>query len=697
MALSRRVFLAGLSATGLVPLARPNPGAEPEEAEEETEPMTTEAHLLTPVPIERVVIDDAFWSPKRKVWQDVTVHDCFQKFEAHQSGVLNNFDRVRDGLKGGHAGLPWFDGLIYEMIRGAADFLRSHPDPELEAKLDGAIDRIAAAAAQDPGGYVNTYTQLEEPGHRWGLNGGLEVWQHEFYNLGALVEAGVHYCRATGKTKLLEAAVRIANTMADLVGPAPKKNLVPSHELPEEAMLGLYRLLQERPELKAKLSVPADAPRYLALAEFWIENRGRHAGKPDWEPDRGKAEAFVRQYDDYANGRPSWGAYAQDHVPVLAQEEIVGHAVRATLLASAVAATACVNGRDDYRQTALRLWESMTLRRMHVTGGVGAYAQEEKFGPDYALPNDAYLETCAAVGAGFFHHHMNVLFGHARYADELERVLYNGVLCGVSLPGNKYTYQNPLVADERRERWSWHDCPCCPPMFLKIMGALPGYVYATDADSAYVNLFVGGHGAMTVKGTDLVLRQTTRYPWDGAVRIDVEPAARTEFGLMVRVPAWCRGATVRVNGQRVETGKRVRGYVRIERAWQKGDVVELNLPMPVQAVRAHPKVTENLGRVALMRGPLVYCVESVDNVGLPAAPTLAARSEFATETWKDQLGGVVAIQAWAVEEPSPAWGESLYAPAPKRAGKRRRMVAIPFYANANRGPATMTVWIPREA
>lgn len=696
MPLSRRHLLKGLSAAGVAAIVSPALGSV-EEIENDpappSEPMTL--HPLQAVPIEQVEIDDEFWTPKRDVWRTVTLWDLFRKFEEHQGGVLNNFDRVRDGLKGGHAGLPWFDGLIYETIRGAADFLRSHRDPELEAKLDGYIQRITEAAGKDPHGYLNTYTQLQEPEHRWGLNGGLEVWQHEFYNLGALVEAAVHYARATGKTALLDAAVRVANTISELVGPAPKLNLVPSHELPEEAMLSLYELFQERPELIGKLAAAAEPKRYLALAEFWIENRGRNSGMPDWEPNRGQAEEAVRKFD-YSKGRPSWGAYAQDHEPVFRQEEIVGHAVRATLLCSAVAALARVNGRNEYAKAALRLWENMTFRRMHITGGVGAYAAEEKFGPDYVLPNDAYLETCAAVGAGFFHHNMNRAFGHARYADELERTLYNGVLCGVSIQGDTYTYVNPLVCGEEHERWKWHDCPCCPPMFAKFMGALPGYIYATDDDSAYVNLFVGGKGTMRLKGADLVLRQTTKYPWDGAVRIAVEPSVPAIFGLMVRIPSWCSSAKIRVNGQEVPTEGRVRGYVRIERSWAKGDVVELSLPMPVQAVRAHPKVKENVGRVALMRGPLVYCVESVDNEGLDAL-ALAGRPEFSTESWPDRLGGVVAITAMGVTERAKAWDETLYAPAPARGGMRSRFTAIPFYANGNRGPVRMAVWLPKEA
>ncbi|RYG49642.1 glycoside hydrolase family 127 protein [bacterium] len=668
MAFTRRLLIKGLSAAGIASFV---PSSFAAFAPNVRFPMTgtMDLHPLTAVPIERVVIDDAFWTPKRDIWRSVTLWDCFRKFEEQGDGSFHNFDRVRDGLKGGHSGNPWQDGLVYEMIRGASDFLRSQPDSELEAKLDGYIERIVAA--QEPGGYLNTYTQLMEPDHRWGLNGGMERWQHEFYNLGAMVEAGVHYYRATGKTALLEAGVKAANLMVRATSPSEKTTLVPSHELPEEAVHELYLLIEEQPELKGRLETPVDEASYRTLAERWIEARGLHVGAPDWEANGAKAEAFVREYRDYEEGRPSWGAYAQDDKPVFEQPAIEGHAVRATLLCSVIAAVARTNDRPEYRETAQRLWESMVFRRMHITGGVGAYADDEKFGPDYTLPNDAYLETCAAVGAGFFHQNMALTFGHARYADELERVLYNGVLCGISLTGEQYTYQNPLVVDEKWERWHWHDCPCCPPMFLKIMGAMPGTIYATDADSAYVNLYVGGHGAMTVKGTEIVLRQKTEYPWKGAVRISVEPESKTEFGLMLRIPAWSQNATVKVNGEEVSTSDRVRGYLRIERVWQKGDTVEVEMPMPVQAVHAHPEVKENVGRAAMMRGPLVYCFESTDNPARPEALRLDRKPAFSTEPWTDRLGGIVAV-------------------------KSEGLVAIPFYANGNRGPVSMAVWLSQE-
>jgi DUF1680 family protein len=651
---------------------------------------------LRPVPVSQVTIQDEFWSPKRMTWQEVTIRDSFTKFENDRGGALNNFDKVSSGAGGKHAGPPWYDGLIYEMIRGSSDFLLAHPDPALDAQLDGYIARIAAAAAKDPNGYVNTWTQLEEPTHRWGLNGGNQRWQHEVYNAGALVEAAVHHYRATGKTSLLQVAVKFANTMYDFMGPRPKRNIVPAHSLPEEALTELYLLFRAEPGLKSRLSVPVDEANYLKLAEFWIEARGRHTGKPNWEEGDKKAEAYIRSAA-YGDDRPTWGAYAQDHKPVLEQETIEGHAVRATLMCTGLAAAARVNGREDYRRAAERLWNNMALQKTHITGGTGAFAHDEKFGPNYVLPNDAYLETCAAVGAGFFHRNMNLLEGDAKYIDQLERVLYNGALSGVSVAGTTYFYENPLVAAKNRDRWVWHDCPCCPPMFLKIMGAMPGYVYAQDDDGVYVNLFVGNRARIKQGQTDVTLEQTTRYPWDGLVTIKVNPEKAAAFDMNVRLPGWCRRPVLKVNGVVVASPVMSRGYARVRRTWKKGDVITLSLPMPVERVKAHPLVQADVGRVALMRGPIVYCLESADNAAPVSDLMLPATARLVAEPRPELLGGVTVIKGQALEVNPEKWSSALYLfgrdiPAPRPV----EFTAIPYFANTNRGPVEMLVWL-REA
>lgn len=639
-----------------------------------------EFNQLKSVPVQSVTIEDSFWSPKRKIWQEVTIPDCFTKFENDRGGALNNFDRVRDGKSDGHAGPPWYDGLIYEMIRGAADFLAARPDLVLEKRIDGYIARIAAAQARDTNGYLNTWTELEHPNQRWGLNGGNDGYQHEMYNVGAVCEAGLHYYQATGKTSLLKVAIKLANYTCDQVGPSPKYELVPNHALVEEAFGNLYLFFQQHPKLKSEMPVAIDERRYLALAQYWVEARG-HPRKD----------------------QSSYGAYNQDHKPVFEQTTIEGHAVRAALLCSAVTALAGINGRDDYREAAIRLWRNMTEEKMYVTGGIGATAEGEAFGKDYILPNDGYLETCGAVGAAFFARNLNFLTGDASYADVLERELYNGALAGVSSSGNCYTYVNPLEAPHGNSRWSWNGCPCCPPMFLKLMGAMPGYIYAQDKSGIYVNLFMGSSARIQVAGQKVVIKQATDYPWQAEVKITVEAAKPSEFDLHMRIPGWCQGpaspddlyraanrpvngaAHLKVNGKAIEQPEIVRGYATVHRLWKPGDIVQLTLDMPVQHIQANSKVEADKGRVGLMRGPLVYCFEAADNGTAVRNVAIPSGTEFTAEYKPNLLGGVTVLHATATgvfQTPLNAVESVPF-----------KVTAIPYYANANRGTCSMQVWM----
>lgn len=644
---------------------------------------------LESVSLRDVTIEDTFWSPKLALWQQVTIPDCFDKFE--KTGALVNFDCVRDGKAGEHGGPPWYDGLIYEMIRATADFLACEPDAALESRIDGYIERIAAAAEKDPDGYIETFTQLMEPDHRWGLNGGYERISHDLYNAGALIEAGVHYYQATGKTRLLSTAVRMANLMYKTMGPPPKRNIIPSHPLGEEAAVKLYLLFRDHPELKEKVGVPVREQDYLDLAQFWLEARGHHCGKPDWEHLSEKECCDFIRGCLYGDDRPSWGAYAQDHKPVLEQETIEGHAVRATLMCAGLTAAAAVNGREDYARAAQRLWENMTFKKMHISGGVGAFANDEKFGPDYVLPNNAYLETCAAVGAGFFHWNMLLLFGDGRYATELERVLYNGALCGVSLEGKSYFYENPLEATNR-QRWEWHGCPCCPPMFLKLMGALPGYIYAVGKDAVYVNLFIGSRARFTLGEKSFAIVQKTTYPWEGNVALTVETDAPVEFDLRVRASALTGPITFNVNGKQAENLKVEDGYGVLKRTWRNGDCVTTEIPLPVRMINAHPAVEADRGRIALMRGPILYCVESADNPNGVKTLWIPPDAQCSAQFRSDLLGGVTVITGRAVNGQSwPA--EALYGQLPDKP-EYTQFTAIPYFANSNRTPGDMAVWLP---
>ncbi len=523
-----------------------------------------------PPPLARVTIDDPFWSPRLAQWRDVTLPDVLNKLE--KDGALRNFEAVRDGRKIKHGGPPWEDGLLYETMRAAADFLAVVPDPGLDARLDRIIALIAAAQARSGDGYINTWTQLQEvPDRRWGLNGGNDVWQHDIYNAGALVEAAVHHTRATGKTSLLEVALKMVDRMRADLGPPPRHPMIPGHALAEMALVELNQLLRDDPALAGRTGMAGRADEPLRLAEYFIEARGRH------------------------EGRKSFGAYDQDHEPALRQSTAEGHAVRATLFYAGLVDAGLTADRPDYLAAADRIWANMDGRRSHVTGGVGAHAKEERFGRDDELPSDAYLETCASVGAAAFHRGMLRAHADARYADALERTLYNGTLGGVGADGHSYFYVNPLRGGRDVRRWDWHECPCCPPMFLKQMAMLPAEIVATGPDTLYVNQFIGSRARLEVGAAPVELRLASRYTEDGSVRIGVHPERPRRFTLAVRVPGWCRpptedalyradaspdaGPRLTLNGRPIPAPPIVRGYARIEREWRPGDVVEVAFPL----------------------------------------------------------------------------------------------------------------------
>ena len=660
---------------------------------------TTQLHAagnetIEPASLTAVEVTDAFWAPKLQQWSTTTANDVLNKFEglhikdSNPDARHNTLDNFRNVAKGdrdthNHVHLPWFDGLIYESIRGIADMLAQHPDDALKARVDSVVELIAAAQASEPTGFINTYTQLVENNHRWGENGGLLRWMHDVYNAGMLIEAGVHYYNATGETKLLEVATKMANLMYDYMGPAPKRNLVPAHSGPEEALVKLYRLYASEPDLAAKIHAPVNAANYLSLAEFWIDQRGHHCGLPNWGGwGNENAEQWIRdnKYADTSvygdHSRPTFGPYAQDSIPLTEQQTIEGHAVRATLYLAGVAAAAREDGRKEYVDAASRLWDNMVGRRMYVTGGVGAISFDEKFGDDYYLPSDG---------------NMHQITGDAKYMDEYERVLYNGVLTGISLSGDNYTYQNPLNSTSHA-RWEWHGCPCCPPMFLKFMGAMPGNIYTHRGNEIFVNLYTGSNATIPVSSTEVNLVQTTSYPFKGDVKLEVNPAKKSRFALKLRIPGWARSqenpyglytssvsspVAITINGKATDA-KITDGYAVIDRKWKKGDVVSLELPMKPRFITADPNVKELAGQVAVAYGPMVYCLESTDNSDLENLG-IDTGSSLLLSVNMPELDNAPAVSGIAVN----AKGESV----PFR--------AIPYYLLGNRTKGSpYKVWLP---
>ncbi len=690
---------------------------------------------ITPVPFTAVKVGDDFWAPRIETNRAVTIPAIFRKCE--ETGRIDNFAIAGGLMDGEYKGERYNDTDVYKTIEGASYSLMVHPDPELEAYLDAVIAKIAAA--QEPDGYLYT-PRTASPG-KVQPGTGEERWSellvsHELYNAGHLYEAAVAHHMATGKRTLLDVALKNADLVARTFGPEPgKRRGFPGHQEIELALVKLGRLTGNR--------------EYLKLAKYFLEQRGRGVELRPYPP--GNRFAI---YNDPAQ--------IQAHKPVLEQDEAVGHAVRLTYMASAMADVAALTGDRAYFEAVRRLWENVAGRKMYLTGGVGSRHDRERFGGDYELPNlTGYLETCASIGMVLWNHRMFLSTGEAAYIDVMERAMVNGVLAGVSLDGTLFFYPNPLESDGKYQfnkgragRAPWFGVACCPGNVSRFLPSMPGYVYATRSDALYVNLFVAGEAAVEVGGRPVVIVQETRYPWDGAVRITLEPERKRTFAVHVRIPGWARGEPVptdlyrheegsveaaagvageagpagegsgamaeeavslRVNGNPVPVSLE-NGFAVIRRSWKKGDAIEIDLPMEPRRVAAHFAVKDNEGMVAVERGPLVYCAEWPDNGGRALNLVLPDEADLLPEMRPDLLGGVVVLAGEALAaDPSDvsmvreaagkdaAADDEDHAPpvarrrlAPNARLSPHPLVLIPYYAWAHRGDGEMAVWIFRK-
>ena len=606
---------------------------------------------LRPVPLGSVTLTDSFWAPRRRVNRDVTLPTQFRYLE--ETDRLNNFRRVSGKIDAPFVGIYFNDSDVYKWLEAAAWTLAEGPNPELRAMVDTAITEVAAAQRED--GYLNTYFALERENERW-TNFDL----HEMYCAGHLFQAAVAHVRATGERSLLDVATRFADYLCDTFGPESngKREAVDGHEEVELGLLELYRVTGER--------------RYLGQAQYFVEARGQGLlGKPYgiWSPE-----------------------YAQDHKPVRELDAVVGHAVRALYYASGVADVYAETGDAGYLSALERQWDNMTTKRMYVTGGVGSRYEGEAFGKDYELPNErAYTETCAAIASVMWNWRMLALAGDARYADLMEWTLYNAVLPGLSLDGQHYFYQNPLADDGAHHRQAWFGCACCPPNVARLLASLPSYFYSTSEDALWVHLYAEGRLETTLEnGQRVALEQRTRYPWDGEVTLNVQ--AEGNFALRLRIPSWAQEATLRVDGEAVDV--QAGSYARLARDWRVGDTVELSLPMPVRYLETHPHVTENTGRVALARGPLLYCVEGSDPD--PRDLVLSHNPSLTAEHRPDLLGGVTVLTGQAQRLEPDAWNGALYRKVREAETTTEvALTAIPYFAWANREPGPMLVWLTK--
>ncbi len=601
---------------------------------------------LEPVPFTAVRVEDAFWAPRIETNRSKTLPHNIRTCES--TGRIANFDVASGRAQGKFQGIYFNDSDVYKMLEGAAYALAGHPDPSLDRELDEIIARIAAA--QRPDGYLNTYYTLVEPGKRWT---DLPA-KHELYCAGHLFEAAVAHFQATGKRSLLDVACRYADHIDSVFGPE-KLHGVSGHEEVELALVKLHRATGER--------------RYLELARFFLDERGRDCG------------------------RKLYGEYCQDHLPVREQSDIVGHAVRAMYLYSGVADMARLTGDRGFIDAMDRVWRNVVEKKMYITGGIGPSAQNEGFTVDYDLPNDsAYAETCASIGMALWNHRLLLLHGDGRFGDVMERVMYNGILSGVSLGGDRFFYVNPLASRGRHHRQPWFDCACCPTNVVRFLPSLGGYAYARTDDSIWVNLYIAGRAKVSLGTGEVALTQETRYPWSGKVRLEVNPGRPAEFTLALRIPGWCRAFTAAVNGEAADPSQVRRGFLPLRREWKAGDAVDLSLEMEARRTEAHPQVKDDCGKVALERGPLVYCLEGTDHPAPVRRISLPREAKLEVEERPSLLGGVVVVRGTGVTADRTDWDEStLYREA--NPPKPVPIVAIPYYAWANRAVGPMTVWV----
>jgi DUF1680 family protein len=634
---------------------------------------------ITPVPFTAVHLNDEFWAPRIEINRTSSIPSAFLQCEL--TGRVALFDRAAAVLRGDATvdtrppGYPFDETDLYKVIEGASYSLSVTADPKLDAYVDGLIARIAAA--QEPDGYLYTTRTInpKEP-HRWA---GAERWvlerddSHELYNLGHLFEAAVAHHLATGKRALLDVAIKAADLLVATFGPG-KRTTWPGHQITEMALVKLYRVTGKQA--------------YLDLAKFLLDERG-----PGPFPDGERAN-------------PRGLNYNQAHLKVIEQSEPVGHAVRAVYMYSGMADVAAVTGDQAMRAAGKRIWDYLITSKLYLTGGIGASGSGEAFGQPYELPNmTAYNETCASVGMDFWNHRLFLLEGDAKYLDVMERTLFNGLLSGVSLDGKTFFYPNPLESNGQHARQEWFGVACCPGNITRFMPSVPGYLYATRGDAVFVNLFARGTATIDLPGGAVAIDQETRYPWDGAIALTITPQRARRFAINIRIPGWARhevvpsdlyrfsdeidvpAAAIRVNGTPIAYTLD-KGFATIDRTWAAGDVVAIDLPMPVRRVEANRQVMANTGRVALQRGPIVFAAEWADNPnGKVRNIVLPDGNRLSSEFRRDLLNGVQVITGRAVGLTYDAAGAVQRAEQP--------FMAIPYATWANRGRGQMAVWLAR--
>jgi len=619
---------------------------------------------ITPVSFTDVKITDAFWGQRLKASREVTIPLAFSKCE--ETGRYQNF------VKAAHPselykveGFSFDDTDVYKTIEGASYSMQTFPNKKLDKYIDSVL--VLVAAAQEPDGYLYTARTMNPAHpHEWS---GTKRWEkeedlsHELYDLGHMIEGAIAHYQSTGKRNFLDIAIKYADCATRAIGNKPGQlTIVSGHQIAEMALCKLYVLTGQK--------------RYLDLAKFLLDKRGYTQRKEE---------------------------YSQSHKPVIEQDEAVGHAVRAAYMYTGMADVAALTGDTSYINAIDRIWSNIVNKKLYITGGIGANGNGEAFGKNYELPNmSAYCETCAAIGNVYMNFRLFLLHGDSKYFDVLERTLYNGLISGVSLDGGGFFYPNPLESIGQHQRQPWFGCACCPSNICRFIPSVPGYIYAVNNSDVYVNLFIANHSDLKVNGKSVELKQTTNYPWTGNVKLEISPKSKQNFTLKIRVPGWVTGNvvpgnlysytdkktlayTVKVNGKEVASTIE-KGYFSIQRAWKKGDNVEVHFDMEARTVKANAAVEADRGKIAVERGPIVYCAEWPDNDFNIFSIIMNKKPEFKIENKPDLLYGINTIQTDAQTMSYDMQGKLVI--------KDVKLNMIPYYAWAHRGSGNMAVWLP---
>jgi len=627
----------------------------------------TRDYNVKPVTFNNVRVQDDFWTPRLETSRKVTIPYCFDKCE--QTGRIRNFEKAARLTEGKHEGIYFNDSDVYKVMEGAAYSLRVHPETMMRLYLDKLIKIMAGAQWED--GYLFTFYSVpdRQPEKLWTNVQSI----HEQYCVGHMYEAAVAHYQVTGEKSFLNVAARNADLICDVFN-AGRRTDPPGHQEIEIGLCKLYRATGNG--------------KYLDQAKFFLDQRGRKGNRGP------KGEQGL------------YGTYSQDHIPVTEQTTAVGHSVRAAYLYTGMADVAALTGSMEYVRAIDAIWKDVVDTKLYITGGIGAAGGHEGFGGHYELPNmRAYCETCASIANIFWNHRMFLMHGDSRYIDVLERVLYNAALSGISTEGETFFYPNVLESTGRHARSAWFGCACCPSNVARFIPSVPGYAYAHKGGDVYVNLFISSEVAIETTDNRVKLTQQTQYPWAGTVKIGVEPEKSGTFAIHVRIPGWAQNQPVpsdlykfhsrsaakvalKVNGKQISPGIE-NGFARIERKWHKGDTIELDLPMPVRRVIAHRQVADDRGKVALQRGPIVFCLEGPDNDGEVLNLVIGDRTRLRAEYRAGLLNGVTVITGKAQTVKRTPDGRLVPA-------SEKPFTAIPYYAWAHRGRGQMTVWPARE-